>query len=43
MAFIHKILNAGDKSHNGTVRKQRKPLPVGLNAPKREAGMSSPV
>lgn len=43
MAFIHKILNAGDKSHNGTVRKQRKPLPVGLNAPRREAGMSSPV
>lgn len=43
MAFIHNILNAGDNSHNGTVRKQRKSLSMGLKDTRTEAGMSRPV
>lgn len=43
MVFIHNILNAGDNSHNGTVRKQRKSPSMVLNDPRTEAGMSRTV
>lgn len=43
MAFTHNILNAGDNSHNGTGRKQRKSLSMVLNDPRREAGMPRAV